>query len=134
MAFDEIIVLIISAIIGIGSVFALKLILKDKFSPIFISIPFSIGLGYVMMWFTSESDTILLMLKDVLVWAFIIVMFYVNGKCLIKGSRSRVKHGRGLWNEIKTEYKNVAHTFKRKPKDEPNVEEENKNEDGGVDK
>ena len=124
MAYDEIIVLIISAFVGIGSVVALKFILKDKFNPILISIPFSIGLGYAMMWFTSDSDTILTMLKDVFVWAFIFAMFYVNGKCLIKGSRSRVKHGRGLWQEVKAEYRNVANTFKRKPKEEQNTEED----------
>ena len=128
MGLDEIIVLIISMAFSIGIVILLKKLLKDKFKGIIYAIPVLTALGYAMMWFTSDSDTILLMLKDVFLSTFIGFMFFINFYCIIRGAKSRKEHGKTLWSDIKSEYKNVAGTFKKK-QDEKSTKEEHLNDD-----
>jgi hypothetical protein len=129
MGLDEIIVLIISIVLSVGIVGLLKKLLKDKFKGIFWSFPILTVLGYALMWFTSESDTILLMLKDVFLWAFIGFMFFVNFYCIVKGAKSRKEHGKTFWSDIKSEYKNVAGTFKKKRNVKSSKEEQNTHDD-----
>ncbi len=126
MAFDEIIVLVISMTLSIGIVILFKKLLKDKFKSAFWALPVVTALGYAMMWFTSDSDTVLTMLKDVAIWTFIGFMFYVNFYCIVRGVKSRKEHGQNLLKDIKSEYQNVAGTFKKKKKE--NVMEENEND------
>lgn len=131
MGLDEIIVLIISIALSTGISILLKKLLKDKFNGLIWSIPILTILGYVMMWFTSDSDTILLMLKDVFLCTFIGFMFFVNFYCIVKGAKSRKEHGKTFWTDIKSEYKNVAGTFKKKKNVEQNKEERDDNSNHG---
>ena len=89
MVFEDVIVLIISLLIAVAIVAVFKLITKKWMEGWVWVFPVSIPLGYVLMFFTTSEDSILMMLKDSLIWAFVISMIVVNIKFLVSGTKSR---------------------------------------------
>lgn len=101
MSIDEIILLIISFAISTLIVIAYKLITKHYFKGLHWIFPVSPLFGFLCMYLTSNSDSILVNLKSVLLWGFIFCMLYVNIVCIIIGSKRTVKSGKGFFAELK---------------------------------
>jgi hypothetical protein len=74
------------------------------------------------MWATTDKDSFWIMLKEMLIWSFIIAMIYVNIKFIISGTKSRYKSGKGFVAGIKEELGKMK--FRRKA---PESSENNEN-------
>lgn len=127
MVFEDVIVLIISLLIAVAIVALFKLITKKWMEGWVWVFPVSIPLGYVLMFFTTSEDSILMMLKDSLIWAFVISMIVVNIKFLVSGTKSRYNNGKTFMADIKSEWKNMKPSFKKK-KSENNEQMDNESE------
>lgn len=127
MVFEDVIVLIISLLIAVAIVAVFKLITKKWMEGWVWVFPVSIPLGYVLMFFTTSEDSILMMLKDSLIWAFVISMIVVNIKFLVSGTKSRYNNGKTFMADIKSEWKNMKPSFKKK-KSENNEQMDNESE------
>ena len=127
MVFEDIIVLIISLLIAIAIVTLFKLITKKWMKGWLWIFPISIPLGYALMFFTTSEDSILMMLKDSLIWAFVISMIVVNIKFLVSGTKNRYNNGKTFMADIKSEWKNMKPSFKKK-KSENNEQTNNESE------
>ena len=127
MVFEDIIVLIISLLIAIAIVTLFKLITKKWMEGWLWVFPISIPLGYALMFFTTSEDSILMMLKDSLIWAFVISMIVVNIKFLVSGTKNRYNNGKTFMADIKSEWKNMKPSFKKK-KSENNEQTNNESE------
>lgn len=114
MVFEEVIVLVLSILIAGGIIAFIKLVLKKEMSVWTWIFPISMLLGYALMFFTTNEDGILMMLKENLIWAFIISMIYINFKFLISGTKNRVNSGKNFMSEVKSEMKKMKPSFKRK--------------------
>ena len=126
---EIIFVLVTIIFISAAIVTVYRLIKKKFFTGIMWIFPAAPIMGFVIMYLTSDSDTYVLMLKDSLVWGFIFAMVYVNIKCLIIGSKRTIRSGKGLYSEIKTEWKKMKPSFKKnKGIDEKKEEKSTKQE------
>lgn len=114
MVFEDIIVLIISLLIAVAIVALFKLITKRWMEGWLWIFPISIPLGYALMFFTTSEDSILMMLKDALIWAFVISMIVVNIKFLVSGTKKRYDNSKSFMADIKSEWKNMKPSFKKK--------------------
>ena len=79
------------------------------------------------MFFTTSEDSILMMLKDTLIWAFVISMIVVNIKFLVSGTKKRYDNSKSFMADIKSEWKNMKPSFKKK-----NTEKSEQNNDKDV--
>lgn len=123
MDFITVMVLMTSIAISALIIIIYRIFKKQFFSGIHWLFPASPIVGFIAMYFTSDNDTFLLMLKEVLIWAFIISMVYVNIKCLISGSKRTFNSGKSFISEIKKEWKIMKPSFKTKRKESGNSED-----------
>lgn len=107
MVMQEIVVLLIACLIAAAIVIVPKLVFKKGLSGWLWVFPISLIIGYALMYFTTNEDTILQMLKENLIWAFVISMIVVNVKFLISGTRNRMENGRVFFGDIKKELKKM---------------------------
>jgi hypothetical protein len=129
MVFEEIIVLVLSILIAGGIIALIKFVFKKDMSVWTWIFPISMLLGYALMFFTTGEDSILMMLKENLIWAFIISMIYINFKFLITGTKNRVSNGKNFMSEVKSEIKKMKPSFKRKDvDDEENMDSNDTND------
>ena len=129
MVFEEIIVLVLSILIAGGIIALIKFVFKKDMSVWTWIFPISMLLGYALMFFTTGEDSILMMLKENLIWAFIISMIYINFKLLITGTKNRVSNGKNFMSEVKSEIKKMKPSFKRKDvDDEENMDSNDTND------
>lgn len=118
MVIQEIVVLLIACLIAAAIVIFPKLVFKKWLAGWLWVLPISLIVGYVLMYFTTNEDTILQMLKENLIWAFVISMIVVNVKFLISGTRNRVENGRAFFGDIKKELKKMKPKRTKKKNDE----------------
>lgn len=129
MVFEEIIVLVLSILIAGGIIALIKFVFKKDMSVWTWIFPISMLLGYALMFFTTGEDSILMMLKENLIWAFIISMIYINFKLLITGTKNRVSNGKNFMSEVQSEIKKMKPSFKRKDvDDEENMDSNDTND------
>lgn len=136
MDIETIIVLTLSLLISAVIVLIYRIIKKELPHGIHWIFPISPIIGFVLMYLTSDNDTILLMLKDALIWAFIISMVYVNVKCLVIGSKRTIRSGKGFFTEVKSEWKKMKPSFKKsdlKNKEDVNQKKEGSGDDSAKD-
>ena len=120
MDFITFMVLMTSIAISTFIIIIYRILKKQFFAGIHWLFPASPIVGFIAMYLTSDNDTFLLMLKEVLIWAFIISMVYVNIKCLIFGSKRTFNSGKNFVSELKKEWKNMKPSFKTKRKERGN--------------
>lgn len=114
MVIQEVVVLLIACLIAAAIVIVPKLIFKKWLTGWLWVFPVSLVLGYALMYFTTNEDSILHMLKENLIWAFVISMIVVNIKFLISGTKNRVENGRNFFGDIKSELKKMKPKPKKK--------------------
>lgn len=124
MDFTTIMVLLASVSISISTIVVYRIIKKRYFKGVHWIFPISPIVGFFMMYFTSDGDTFLLMLKDVLIWAFILSMIYVNIKCLIFGSKRTFNNGKDFVSEVKKEWGSIKPSFKTKKEEKDDKKDE----------
>ena len=86
--------------------------------------PISLVIGYALMYFTTNEDSILHMLKENLIWAFVISMIVVNIKFLISGTKNRVENSRNFFGDIKSEFKKMKPKPKKKKESDEALDDE----------
>ena len=124
MVIQEIIVLLIACLIATAIVIVPKLVFKKWLTGWLWVFPISLILGYALMYFTTNEDTILHMLKENLIWAFVISMIVVNIKFLISGTKNRVENGRNFFGDIKSELKKMKPKPKKKKESDETSDDE----------
>lgn len=128
MSIEEVLAIITNIAIGVLIVVLYKLIFKKTFEGMQWIIPGAFPIGSILMWLTTSSDSYLVMLKEAVLFSFIIAMIYINIYFVIKGSKSSVSRGKSFWKNLKTEWNdNIKPTFKKTNKnsdDEAKTDEE----------
>lgn len=124
MLIQEIIVLLIACFLAAVIVIVPKLIFKKWLTGWMLVFPISLILGYVLMYFTTNEDSILHMLKENLIWAFVVSMIVVNIKFLISGTKNRVENGRTVFSDIKSELKKMKPKPKKKKESDKNINDD----------
>ena len=118
MALEEILAIGTSVILAVLFCVLYRIIAKKNLSGWLWIIPISLPLGSFLMYFFTDSDKYIIMLKDILLFAFIISMIVVNVRFIISSSKSGIKRGKTFISDFKNEWNNnIKPTFKRTKKD-----------------
>lgn len=130
MSFDTWIPFVIT-IVCIGLYIFLFRIIKKKYPKgIQWIVATSPLIGFALMHFTTDTDNTWIQLKEVLIWTFIIVMIYVNIKCLKSGSKRTFNNGKTMFQNLKEELKLLKpQSEKRKENEE---KDNNQSSDGTI--
>lgn len=124
MSIEEVFAIVSNIAIGVLIVVLYKLIFKKMFEGIQWMIPGAFPIGSALMWFTTSSDSYLIMLKEAALYSFIITMIYVNVHFVIKGSKNSLSRGKSFWKNVKSEWNdNIKPTFKKTEKNKDSEEE-----------
>ena len=124
MLIQEVIVLIIACFLAAVIVLVPKLIFKKWLTGWMWVFPISLILGYVLMYSTTNEDSILHMLKENLIWAFVVSMIVINIKFLISGTKNRVTNSKTFFGDIKSELKKMKPNSKKKKDSDENTNDE----------
>ena len=118
MALEEILAIGTSIVLAILFCVLDRIITKKNISGWLWIVPISLPIGSILMYFFTDSDRYIIMVKDILLFAFIISMIVVNVRFIISGSKSGVKRGKAFISDLKNEWNNnIKPTFKKIKKD-----------------
>lgn len=126
---EEIIVILITTLLTLGSILLCRLLKHKWFDKWKWMLPISFPLGHIIMYYTTDQDGVLYMVKDVLLWAFVIFMIYVNVRLLIKGTRDGWGRGKKMFSEAKNAFHDISSSFKKKDQSLQNDVDEEEGED-----
>jgi hypothetical protein len=119
MMLEEMLAIGTSIILAVLFCVLYKIISKKSVSGWVWIFPISFPIGSVFMYFFTDSDSYFIMLKDELLWAFIISMIVVNIRFLIFGSKSGIQRGKTFVSDFKNEWNNnIKPVFKKNKKEE----------------
>lgn len=125
MVIQEVIVLLIACFLAAVIILVPRLIFKKWLRGWMWVFPISLVFGYALMYFTTNEDSILHMLKENLIWAFVVSMIVINIKFLISGTKNRVTNSKTFFGDIKSELKKMKpKSKKKKDSDESTNDEE----------
>jgi hypothetical protein len=66
--------------------------------------PCSLFLGYALTYVIYDQDNYWGIMKNILLYAFVISMISVNIKAIRHGAKSRMEHGKRFLSDVKTTY------------------------------
>jgi hypothetical protein len=116
MEIEEILVIIVSIILGVLNFLLLKKLSKKRTIGAFWATPFFYLIGWWFQWETGNGDTFLEILYSTLLWAFLLFMIIVNFKMFTSGSILRWKLGKDMFTNLKSSALSVRDTFRNKEK------------------
>ena len=125
MVWEEVVILIASLIISSLIAIGYRIIKKKWFKTfqwIYAILPIA---AFFIVYTISEDLEILPNLKSLLIWTFILEMFLINFKCIIRGSARSLKSGKSFWRETKKSYKDMKSALKKKKNDSDDSETKN---------
>lgn len=111
---NELLSLVTTIALFLMIVIIYRLIRKKLFTGWQWLYPCSLFLGYALTYAIYDQDDYWGIMKNILIYAFIISMVSVNVQAIRRGTKSRMEHGKRFLTEVKKTYNEAKDNFSKK--------------------